>query len=409
ANIISASRNKLDAKLAVDDTYLCALTDSASTDAKIYCGSKDGSGMKEVSLSESEGGPGNDSVRHLSLSGSRLYIVTYTNKIYYMGTNNIGNTSTTWNEIVGFSSSNSYSTGAVKGFATQLSDAGYELYVALENEVLTCSLTSVSSTDCASWESIAGSSTKGGYYRATAKKSWLYQISALDVIGDYLYIVDEYGVSLMSLASKIKSSGSKIKKTTTRLEQWLGKGADRIFGNNLSARSLFLSTGKKAFATNGDVSLLVANVNLYNVSRASIYYDRIISIDHTVSPTSKTYCGKDEIAYDTEKVFRLYKNADFGATFSTAVGAVSGLSSSTYESLSQMHWLGLSTSGCTSSGYTRSELKVENSVVITLPTRISEKCRFGDSTTDSKSKKIFDPSKYKSKSSRMNLFKKLRK
>jgi hypothetical protein len=172
----------------------------------------------------------------------------------------------------------------------------------------------------------SGSSSDTGYERGGRRKTKWYLLSSIRFYGSTLYVQDYYGIA------RLDSTGES--------SQVVGSGADRIFPNNLHPRSLDITAGTViSFATDGAQSFFKADVNSWSESREQAVETHFYRYDEGVPVTEEIYCGADTVTKPVADVVRAYRGGNFSASIETALGYVSGLSSSEENAVKQANWI----------------------------------------------------------------------
>jgi hypothetical protein len=311
-----------------DGSSLCFTNSSY---AYLYCGPTSGSGP----LFKQTLPTGMSSVKDIIVDGNHAYVtgrVISDNKVYRadlktavvsgkMGTVILPHVVLeNWEEL--YSESYVDESSVPRHIAVNASET--TLYLAREHWVEACSLSGMGSVRSAPFAKktsfsgssacsagktadFAGSRLYAGYSRGAPTTSYLRDITQIEVHGGKIYIADSYGVARMDLGSP------------TTLEQYIGPGADIIFLNGLSRRSLYMTSDVNAFFAMSGKQVLYqpSSVNGWDeqrdVTRAplSMY---LIDDDKTVH--EEYYCGEENVQKNARDVVHAFSGNAYGVSLS---------------------------------------------------------------------------------------------
>jgi hypothetical protein len=212
------------------------------------------------------------------------------------------------------------------------------LYLALQGVVLRCKF-----NRCANGGiQFAGSALKTGYLRGKKGEALLATIQNLFISSGGLFIQDDYGVSRVDL-------------TSGDLEQFVGRGEDPVFLNNLALRSLYIYTSEGfGFHSDGVRSLYSGGYFESDEHRSLTDKTGTWLADHSKKVHAETYCGTDPVSKSASSVFFLHKKASTGDPDADqlfdAIKKSTSVSDSDLEQLKDSNWVTLNKSGCTFTG-----------------------------------------------------------
>jgi len=186
-----------------------------------------------------------------------------------------------------------------------------------------------------------------GYRRGDASTALLQTIRQLVRVPGQarLAIVDQYGVST-------------IDDGDAQLEQWIGRGVDRVFENNLSRRGLVLG-GAYNGILNLDVHPLYASNGLMEVvldsegtdfalDRSAIREDsdenpliRGYLIDSSVPTTDRYYCAEENVVMDPEDVFTMFAGNPYRTSIVNALSSYVGVTPAEQNAVTETSWVNL--------------------------------------------------------------------
>lgn len=231
-----------------------------------------------------------------------------------------------------------------------LNAAKTRLYIARSDRVETCSLsspfavvlptlsklktasaTSASVPMCTTGTTadFAGSRSYAGYQRGSPTDSYFDNITQLEASGGSLYIVDTYGVAKIDLSMP------------TTLEQYIGAGADKVFLNNLSPRSLYFTPGGGSyFALSGKRALFQAAyaIGWDNARNHDTTFHGMYLVDESKSLYQEYYCGEENMEKKARNVVHAFTGHAYGVSFSDFLTVNMGLASGEIEAIGSVSW-----------------------------------------------------------------------
>lgn len=250
-------------------------------------------------------------------------------------------------------------------FALGGSSATAKLFLARESQVEKCAVSNCAATLT---HYVGDPGGGAGYRRGDASTALLNTVRQLvRVPGEArLTIVDQYGVST-------------IDDGDTRLEQWIGRGVDRVFENNLSRRGLVLGGVDRGslnmdvhplYASNGtDEIVLDSEGTDFPADRLPIVEDddenpliRGYRIDSSVPTTDRYYCAEENVVMDPEDVFTMFAGKPFRTSIVNALSSYVGLTAAEEIAVTETSWVSLPPPGnCESENIRRDQIDTASS------------------------------------------------
>jgi hypothetical protein len=244
-------------------------------------------------------------------------------------------------------------------FAVGGASSGAKLFLARAQRVEVCDSSNCAPTLTHYAGDVGGAA---GYRRGDLSTALLNSIGQLVRIpgGTTLRIVDQYGVS-------------EIEDGDTRLRQWIGRGLDRVFENNISRRGLVLGSldrdwgridlsVKTLYATNGAHEIVLDNqgtdfaldrqkVQSVDDNDSSTSLDdepnltRGYLIDASVPTTDRLFCAEENVSIDPEDVFTMFDGNPYGSSILDALANYLSLTAAEESAVAETSWVSLSPPG----------------------------------------------------------------
>lgn len=339
-------------RVSSDGGYLCAV----STTGGLYCGKASGKNMTKQTLPTSMSG-----VEDVFISGKTLYVIgrvlseyqVYVGELALTGSGGkfalIGSIKVeaqNWQQVYG----ETYTGAELAPQMITVNDAQTRLYIARKHWVEVCSLLKSKSSSSVPYcgndktADFAGNRTYAGYSRGAPTSSYLYNIAQLNIAGGQLYIIDDYGVARINLSAP------------TTMEQYIGTGADKIFKNNLSRRSLsFTGSGGSYFAILGKKAIFLSNFDTWDESRVALKEEKLVLIDDTMTVSNEYYCGEESVQKDAKDVVHGFKGQAENVILQRFLRNHLGMSDADAMSIENTSWISLKS--CQTTDISGTEIK----------------------------------------------------
>lgn len=278
-------------------------------------------------------------IRDMQLSGGDLFVMTNHDSasVQSVELNSYDAALSTWQPVYFENVTSLAEEDMPWHFAVSDSSPTAKVFLARRRRVEICSVSNCAST----LTHYAGdASGAAGYQRGDASTALFNGIRQLVRVpgGTKLTIVDAYGVSA-------------IEDGDTRLEQWIGRGLDRVFENNLSRRGLVL--GDPRYASNGAREIVLDNkgtefapdrLKIPNYRNTSVdFVPRGYLIDSSVPTTDRFFCAEENVSLDPEDVFTMFDGNPYGTTILNALANSDYVSLTPAEetAVTQTSWINL--------------------------------------------------------------------
>ncbi|MCH2169741.1 hypothetical protein MK489_03065 [Myxococcota bacterium] len=239
-------------------------------------------------------------------------------------------------------------------FALASSSPTAKLFLARANRVEMCDVSSCASTRT---HYVGDAGGDAGYRRGDASTALLNGIGQLVRIpgGTVLAIADFYGVSV-------------IHDGDTRLEQWIGRGLDRVYENNISRRGLVLGSVfrgeiepsvRTLYATNGSREIVLDNqgtdfrddrtlkqdetvvTSVFPLETVTLPLTRGYLIDASITTTDEFFCAEENVSLSPETVFTMFDGNPFYNNIRDALASYLPLTNAQELAVSETSWLTL--------------------------------------------------------------------